>query len=98
MIAQGLLEGMAHRELDALLEEIRQAYRPGALHTLASADPDWREAVERTEREVGALYQALADADRTVGRWHQAVGDLRRLWRRVGETEPAGRASLDEVA
>jgi hypothetical protein len=98
MMAEGLLQGMAHRELEGLLEEIRQAYRPGAVDTLAAADPDWRQALERTEREVGALFQALADADRAVGRWHQAVGDLRRLWRRVGETAPADHASLDEVA
>lgn len=100
MAAQGLLQGMAHRELDELIAEIRRDYHPGALDALAGVDPEWRRDLERAEREVGGLYEALGEADTTVVRWYRALGELRGLWRRVGDpTAAPGQAGrLHEVA
>ncbi|HEV8310135.1 MAG TPA: hypothetical protein VGW35_20930 [Methylomirabilota bacterium] len=95
MADTGILEGIARADLDRLFEEITRHYRPGALETLSAAEPEWRAAVDRTEREVGSLYEALCDADATLARWQETVGDLRRLWTRLGEV-PA--ASVDEAA
>jgi hypothetical protein len=92
MAASGVLETLARADLDALLEEVRGRYRPGSLETLAARDPEWREALDRTEEEIGRLYDDLRAADAAFGRWRQAVGELRRLWARVDV------ASLDRVA
>ncbi len=95
----GLLETMAHEHLDALLAAVGAGYRPGAVEMLAAADPEWREALEQTEREVGALYGALCEADATLTRWRQAVGELYRLWARVHEVStPVEALPLEEVA
>ena len=96
----GVLETMGRMELDAVVREIRDRYRPGALDALSAADPAWRVAVDRREREVGALYEALRDADATLVRWRRALAELARLWARVGsevEVEPVT-PSLEQVA
>jgi hypothetical protein len=92
MGANGVLETLARADLDALLEEVRIGYRPGALETLAAQDPEWRAALDRQEEEVGRLYDDLRAADAAFGRWRQAVGELRRLWTRLDA------AQLDRVA
>ena len=92
MSANGVLETLARADLDALLEEVRGRYRPGALEELAARDPAWRAALDVKEEEVGRLYDDLRAADAAFARWRQAVGDLRRLWTRVDA------ASLDRVA
>ena len=95
----GLLETMARADLDALLEAVGTGYRPGALGFLSASDPDWREALERTEREAGALYQALCEADATLTRWRQVVAEMYRLWARVHEVPSMAEApALEEVA
>lgn len=95
----GILETMARADLDALLDEVGREYRPGALEALASRDPEWRGALDRAEQEVGGLYEALREADRTLAHWRQAVGDLRRLWARLGQISPqASASSLEDVA
>ncbi len=95
----GLLETMARADLDALLEALGAAYRPGALAFLSASDPDWREALERTEREAGALYQALCEADTTLACWRQVVSELYRLWARVHDVPGTAEApALEEVA
>ncbi|MBI3456923.1 MAG: hypothetical protein HY002_14195 [Candidatus Rokubacteria bacterium] len=99
MAATGLLETMARGDLDALVEEVGASYRAGALEALSVADPEWRDAVDRVEREVGGLYQALHEADLTWGRWCDAVAELRRLWARAGDVSPLSReGSLEDVA
>jgi len=95
MAASGVLEMLARADLDALLEELRTRYQPGALERLSARDPEWRLALEREEEEVGALYEALRAADATFTRWRAAVADLRRLW---GRLDGVGDASLDQVA
>ena len=98
----GLLESMARVDLDTLLEEVSARYRSGSLEALRAADPEWGADLDRTEAEVGALYEALREADRTLGRWRQTLAELHRLWMRVGEVraESAGDESgvLEEVA
>jgi hypothetical protein len=94
MAATGVLETIARTDLEAIHEEVRHFYRPGALDALATGDPDWRGAVDRVEHEVGLLYEALREADGTLARWRQAVGELRRLWVRAGE----GTETLRDVA
>jgi hypothetical protein len=94
MATTGVLETIARSDLEALHQEVRHFYRPGALDALAATDPDWRGAVDRIEREVGDLYEALREADGTLARWRQAVGELRRLWARAGQ----GPAVLRDVA
>lgn len=99
MVGMGLLEMMARADLSALHAEIARVYAPGALEALALADPAWRAALDRTEREVGELYEALREADATLRRWRRGVTELTRLWTRV--TEPPVRADgvpLEEVA
>ena len=91
----GLLEAMARADLDALVEDVGRAYRPGAVERLGSADPQWREALDRAEAEVGDLYEALRRADATLARWRQRVTELHRLWTRVQEV-PAD-AELEEA-
>jgi len=95
----GLLGTMARADLDALLEAVGRDYRPGSLEILLANDLEWRVALEEAEREVGALYETLCEADATLARWRQAVGELYRLWRRVSEVPNAPEApSLEEVA
>jgi hypothetical protein len=88
MAERGSLETMARRDLDALLDEIGSDYRPGALEALSGADPEWRAELERVEREVGALYLTLCEADQAIADWRRAVAELVRLWRRVHEDRP----------
>jgi hypothetical protein len=95
MAERGSLETMARRDLDALLEEIGNGYRPGALATLSGADPGWRAELERVEREVGALYLTLCEADQAIADWRRAVAELARLWRRVDEGRPVADALTD---
>lgn len=91
----GLLETMARADLEAVVEAASAGYHPGTLDLLNALDPGWRAALDRAEREVGALYAGLCQADVTLRRWRQAVGELRRLWLEVRES-PA--EALDEVA
>jgi hypothetical protein len=99
MATMGILETLARGDLDAVLDRIERDYYPGALESLTAADPLWRADLERAEREVGSLYEALREADLTLSRWRQAMTDLTRLWARVGrvaaDPEPM---SLGEVA
>jgi ABC-type transporter Mla subunit MlaD len=94
----GVLETMARADLDALVDELRREYRPGALDALAARDPEWRGAVDRAEQQVGSLYEALREADQTLAQWRQAVGHLRRLWVKVGDTPAGDSAALSDVA
>lgn len=99
MAVAGLLEGMARADLSALVEEVSASYRAGALEALSVADPEWRDAVDRAEREVGGLYQALREADLTWERWCDGVAELRRLWARAGDVSPQSQeGSLEDVA
>jgi len=98
MAGAGVLETIARVDLEAVLEEVGRGYTPGALETLAVTDPEWRGAVDRAEQEVGGLYEALCEADGTLARWRQAVGELRRLWARAGEWRGADEARLSDVA
>lgn len=96
----GFLEAMARADLDALLEAVGRDYRPGTLERVSASDPEWREAIEQTERDAGTLYEALCRADTTLARWRQAVAELHRLWARIHDAP--GRVdeepSLEEVA
>jgi len=95
----GAFETMAWMDLSSLVRDIAQRYRPGALDTLSARDPAWRAALDRAEREVGQLYEALRDADSTLIRWRQALGELARLWARTGAVEAdSGAPSLEQVA
>jgi hypothetical protein len=94
MAPTGVLETIARADLEALLHEVGRGYRPGTLDTLATADPDWRGAVDEVEREVGALYAALREADGTLTRWREAVAELHRLYARARQ----GADSLRDVA
>ncbi len=99
MLRMGLLEMMARADLTALHAEIDHVYAPGAFEALGEADPGWRAALDRAEREVGELYEALRQADATLLRWRRGVAELSRLWARVGEVPGAAdRTSLEEVA
>jgi hypothetical protein len=83
MADTGLLEAIARADLDALLRDVAQGYRAGTLDALAARDPAWREELDRAERDVGALFQALCEADAALLEWRRAVADLARVWRRV---------------
>lgn len=98
MTGAGLIETIARGDLEALLDDVSRRYRPGALEALASADPDWRVAVDGAEREAARLYEALREADLTLARWRQAVGELRRLWERAAAAGPREVPALDDVA
>jgi hypothetical protein len=99
MANMGVLEMLARADLDALVEELDRRYEPGALDRLSAGDPGWRAELERREAEVGGLYAALRDADRTFGEWRRAVTELRQLWARVEGHRPAVEAGvLDQVA
>jgi hypothetical protein len=96
----GLLETMASGDLEAVTRVVERGYRPGNIERLAARDPEWRDALEQAEREVGTLYAALIEADDTLVRWREAVGELHRLWSRVNEAPAVDRAPvvLEEVA
>jgi hypothetical protein len=96
MAQRGLLETMARRDLDALLTEVASGYRPGTLDTLDRADPEWRDALDRAEREVGALFLTLCEADQALADWRRAIAELSRLWRRVHDGEAPSARSLTE--
>lgn len=99
MERSGLLQTMARADLDALLDAVGTGYRPGTIELLSATDPEWREALDRVERDAGALYQALCEADQTLARWRQAVAELYRLWARVHEVPGvAEELVLEEVA
>ena len=71
-------------------------------HDAPERDPEWHAALERAEREVGALYARLCEADGTLERWREAIGELYRVWSRVNEApvedESAAMPVLEEVA
>jgi hypothetical protein len=86
MTRTGILEAMARADLDALLGEVAAGYRAGTLDIVGARDPAWREELERAEREVGALFQALCEADAALVEWRRAVANLSRLWRQLLDT------------
>jgi hypothetical protein len=95
----GLLETMASGDLEAVTRAVGRVYRPGSAERLAAQDSEWQAAVERAEREVGALYAELCEADATLVRWREAVGELYRVWARVNDASVADEAPmLEEVA
>lgn len=102
MTRAGLLETMASGDLDAVTRAVGRSYRAGSVERLAAQDPQWGEALERAEREVGTLYAALCEADGTLVRWREAIGELYRVWSRVNEVAAEDSAPilpiLEEVA
>ena len=95
----GLLETMASGDLEAVTRAVGRGYHPGSAERLAVRDPQWHDALERAEREVGALYAALCEADGTLVRWREAVGELYRVWSRVNDAPAEDEAPvLEEVA
>ena len=95
----GLLETMASGDLDAVTRALGRGYRAGSAERLAAQDPAWHAAVERVEREVGMLYAALCEADATLVRWREAVGELYRLWSRANDAPADDEVPvLEEVA
>jgi hypothetical protein len=95
----GLLETMASGDLEAVTRAVGRGYRAGSIARLAAQNPDWHAAVERAEREVGTLYAALCEADATLLRWREAVGELYRVWSRVHDAPIEDEAPvLEEVA
>lgn len=95
----GLLETMASGDLEAVTRAVGRGYRPGSVERLAARDPEWRDALEQAEREVGTLYAALCAADDTLVRWREAVGELYRVWARVNDVPAEDEAPvLEEVA
>ena len=95
----GLLETMASGDLEAVTQAVGRGYRAGSGEHLAARDPEWREAIERAERDVGMLYAALCEADDTLVSWRAAVGELYRVWSRVNEASADSEAPvLEEVA
>jgi hypothetical protein len=95
----GLLETMASGDLEVLTRAVGRSYRAGSAERLAVQDPLWHDALERAEREVGALYAELCQADATLLRWREAVGELYRVWSRVNDAPVEDMAPvLEEVA
>jgi hypothetical protein len=95
----GLLETMASGDLEAVTRAVARGYRSGTVERLAARDPEWHEALERAEHEVGALYAALCEADGTLVRWREAVSELYRVWSRVNDASAEDEAPvLEEVA
>ena len=98
----GLLETMVSGDLEAVTRAVGRGYRTGSAERLAAQDPEWHAALERAEREVGTLYAALCEADATLVRWREAVGELYRVWSRVKEVPADDETSempvLEEVA
>jgi hypothetical protein len=97
----GLLETMASGDLEAVTRAVGRGYRPGSVERLAARDPEWHAALERAEREVGALYASLCAADGTLERWREAIGELYRVWSRVNDApaeDDAAMPVLEEVA
>jgi hypothetical protein len=98
MTGAGVLETIARVDLEALWEEVGRRYEPGALEVLVRSEPEWSGAVDRAEAEVGGLYEALREADRTLARWREAVGELRQLWGRAGSRVASAEGPLSDVA
>jgi hypothetical protein len=99
MARAGLLETMASGDLEAVTRAVGRSYRPGSVERLVAHDPAWREALERAEREVGTLYAELCQADGTLLRWREAVGELYRVWSRVNDVSVEDTTPvLEEVA
>jgi len=100
----GVLEAMARADLDALLDGVAAAYRPGALEVLSVTDPAWRAALDQAEREAGAVLRELREADAALTRWRRALAALTQLWGRVAEArdlpdaDVAAAPVLEEVA
>jgi hypothetical protein len=94
----GLLETMASGDLEAVTRAVGRGYRTGSAERLAVQDPEWHAAVERAEREVGVLYAALCEADATLVRWREAVGELYRVWSRANDAPAEDEVVLEEVA
>jgi hypothetical protein len=94
MTRAGLLETMASGDLDAVTRAVGRSYRAGSVERLAAQDPHWGEALERAEREVGTLYAALCEADGTLVRWREAIGELYRVWSHVNEVAAADPAPI----
>ena len=94
----GLLETMASGDLEAVTRTVGRGYQSGTVERLAARDPEWHEALERAEREVGTLYAELCEADSTLVRWREAVGELYRVWSRVNDARAADEVLLEEVA
>src|SRR5262245_14026200 len=95
----GLLETMASGDLEAVTRAVGRDYQSGGVERLAARDPEWRAALDRAEREVGRLYADLCQADATLGRWREAVGELYRVWSRVNDTPvDDDQPVLEEVA
>jgi hypothetical protein len=88
MRSMGPIEALVRGDLDAVVREIGTGYAAGAMDALAAADPAWAAALGRAEREVGALYQMLCEADAALVQWKVAVAELTRLWRRVLDAPP----------
>ena len=86
MVRAGLLEGMAGDDLDGLMAAVGRRYRAGSLDRATAGNPVWREALEQAEGEVGTLYAALCEADRTLVRWRLALAELYRVWASLPET------------
>lgn len=100
MRRSGLLETMASGDLEAVTRAVGRGYRAGSVERLAARDPEWREALEQAEREVGTLYAQLCQADDTLVRWREAIGELYRVWSRVNDAavEDEAPVILEEVA
>jgi hypothetical protein len=94
----GLLETMASGDLEAVTRAVGRGYRPGSVERLEACNPEWHEALERAEREVGMLYAELCGADATLVRWREAVGELYRVWSRVNDARAEDEVVLEEVA
>ena len=93
----GLLETMASGDLEAVTRAVGRGYQAGSVERLAARDPEWREALERAEGQVGALYAELCQADATLGRWREAIGELYRVWSRVNDAAAEDEASAHQV-
>lgn len=98
MSRAGLLETMASGDLEAVTRAVGRGYRPGSVERLEARNPEWHEALERAEREVGTLYAELCEADATLVRWREAVGELYRVWSRVNDARAEDEVVLEEVA
>jgi hypothetical protein len=98
MAGTGIIEAIARSDLETLHDEVSRRYQPGALESLADADPAWRGAVDQAEREAARLFEALREADLTLAQWRQAVADLRRLWERAAASTAPTTPALDDVA
>jgi hypothetical protein len=97
-VSRGILDAMARADLDALVQGLGLRYDAGAAERLARSDPGWRPELDRAERDVGALFQTLREADAALAEWPRAVARLAALWERVLEEPPVGEALPDDEA